>query len=143
MKKRYRLLISLFLIFLLVEVRSYGVAIFYDPFIKYFEGDYLTGSFPEFDMPKLFFNMGGRYMINSVISLAIIYTVFLKKEVLLFAIKFYVLAFFILSAFYFIHLKMGFSNGYLSPFYIRRILIHPILLLVLLPTFYYQKLKKR
>ncbi len=139
MKKRYRLIISGFLIVLLVLVRSYGVRTFYDPFIKYFEGGYLIGDFPEFNMCRLFLNLGMRFTLNTIISIAIIYTIFLKKDSVLFAIKFYLAAFFILSFFYFFHLKMEFSNGHLSGFYIRRILIHPILLLVLLPAFYYQR----
>lgn len=143
MKKRYRLIISVILLFLLVLVRSYGVATFYDPFIKYFEGGYLIGNFPEFNMCKLFLNLGMRYTINSIISIAIIYAVFLKKESVIFAIKFYIIAFIILLFFYFIHLNMEFSNGYLTGFYIRRMLIHPILLLVLLPAFYYQKMIKK
>lgn len=143
MKNRYRLLISVFLIATLVLIRFYGPSIFYDPFIDYFNGAYLTDPLPEFDTSLLFTNIGLRYLANSIISIAIIYIVFLNKGGLKFSIIFYSISFFILCFFYYFHLNIDFKNGYLAAFYIRRMLIHPILLLVLLPTFYYQKILKK
>lgn len=142
MKKRYRSIIVIFLILLLFLIRSFASDFFYDPFVKYFNGAFLTGSFPEINISKLLLNMGLRYFINSVVSLAVIYTIFVKKEVLQFSIKFYIIGFIVLSFFYFIHLKMEFKYGYLFSFYIRRMLIHPILLLILLPSFYFHKISK-
>lgn len=143
MKKKYRLLIVVFLIAVLVIIRMYGSFIFYDPFINYFKGAYLTDQFPEFDTSFLFINIGIRYLMNSIISIAVIYTIFLNKGELKFLLKFYLIGFFILSFFYYFHLKTEFNNGYLVAFYTRRILIHPIFLLVLLPTFYYQRILKK
>lgn len=142
MKKRYRLIIAIFLVSLLFLIRSFASNLFYDPFVKYFNGAFLTGVFPEINICKLLLNMGLRYFMNSVVSLAVIYTIFVKKEVLQFSIKFYIIGFIVLSFFYFIHLKMEFKNGYLFAFYIRRMLIHPVLLLILLPSFYFQKKSK-
>ena len=143
MKKILRISVIILLFFLLILVRFYGVKIFYDPFIKYFNGDFLTGSFPELNAIKLFLNLVIRYVINSTISLAIIYFVFLKKEYLKFSVLFYLVAFIVFIIIYFVQLKLAFSNGYLLAFYIRRMLIHPIFLLILLPTFYYQKITKK
>ena len=126
-------------VFMLIMVRSYGVRTFYDPFIKYFEGDFLTASFPEFNMTKLFVNMGLRYSLNSIISIAIIFFAFVKKEVVFFAIKFYIISFVIFSVAYFILLKTEFSNGYLLAFYVRRLIIHPLFLVILLPALYFDK----
>lgn len=127
---------------LLVLVRAYEDLLFYDPFIQYFKFDYLKGDFPVFEFESLLISLALRYSINAVISLIIIYTAYLNKESLLFAIKFYAFAFVIICLFYFMHLIMEFSNGYLFAFYLRRILIHPVLLLILLPTFYFQKKMK-
>jgi exosortase F-associated protein len=139
MKKRYRLLIICGFIFMLIMVRSYGVGTFYDPFIKYFEGDFLTANFPEFNMSKLFVHMGLRYTLNTIISIAIIYFSFMNKEVVLFVIKFYILSFVVFSLAYFILLKIEFSNGYLLAFYVRRMIIHPLFLVILLPALYFDK----
>jgi len=40
---------------------------------------------------------------------------------------------------FYILLQTGFNKGYLLAFYIRRFLIHPLFVLVLLPAFYYQQ----
>ncbi|PHR69682.1 MAG: exosortase F system-associated protein [Lutibacter sp.] len=131
------LIVTLFL--LLILIRSFASATFYDPFIEYFKNDYLTSVFPVFVMSKLFTNLFFRYLLNTLISLAIIYLFFQKKQLIIFSIKFYLIAFIILSVLYFILLKTSFSSGYLLAFYVRRMLIHPIFLLILLPAFYYQK----
>lgn len=143
MKKRYRLLISILLISILALIRLYGPSIFYDPFIDYFNGAYLTDQFPEFDTTLLFTSLSLRYLVNSIISIAVIYTIFLNKDGLKFSLIFYFIGFLVLSFFYYFHLKMEFNSGYLVAFYLRRILIHPVFLLILLPTFYYQKKIKK
>lgn len=127
------------LIFLLILVRSLAPTMFYDPFIDFFKNDYLAMGFPEFSTIKLFLNLFSRYLLNTLISLAIIYLFFLKKQLVLFSIKFYAITFIILAIAYLMLLKTEFSSGYLLAFYVRRMLIHPIFLLILLPAFYYQK----
>ncbi|MDX5586016.1 MAG: exosortase F system-associated protein [Aureibaculum sp.] len=127
------------LIVLLMLVRAYGTELFYDPFIAYFKHDYLNSTIPGFNSIKLFFNLFVRYAMNAIISLAIIYAAFQKRELVIFSIKFYVLAFIVLSIVYYLLLRAGMANGYLFTFYVRRFLTHPIFILVLLPAFYYQQ----
>ena len=134
---RIGLIVALFLT--LIFMRSFAATAFYDPFVEYFKNDYLTSIFPEFDTPKLFVNLFFRYLLNTLISLLIIYLFFQKKQLIIFSVKFYIITFITLSLVYFLLLKTSFSSGYLLPFYVRRMLIHPIFLLILLPAFYYQK----
>lgn len=134
---RIPLIFGLFL--LLIAVRAYGTKLFYDPFIYYFKNDYLSQPIPDYETTKLFLNILFRYAINTLISLGIIYLAFQKKTLVVFSIKFYVVAFFLMSVTYYLLLKTGFENGYLLGFYARRFLIHPIFVLVLLPAFYYQQ----
>jgi len=125
------------LVILLVLVRAYGTKLFYDPFIAYFKHDYLSDTIPGFNSIKLFFNLFLRYSMNAIISLAIIYIAFLKREYVVFSIKFYIIAFFVLSIVYYLLLRAGMANGYLFTFYIRRFLTHPVFILILLPAFFY------
>ena len=134
---RIGLIVALFLT--LIFMRSFAATAFYDAFVEYFKNDYLTSIFPEFDTPKLFVNLFFRYLLNTLISLLIIYLFFQKKQLIIFSVKFYIITFITLSLVYFLLLKTSFSSGYLLPFYVRRMLIHPIFLLILLPAFYYQK----
>jgi len=139
MNRWVRLGIIGILIVLLMLVRAYGTKLFYDPFIAYFRHDYLNDTIPGFNTIKLFFNLFLRYSMNAIISLAIIYVAFQKRELVIFSIKFYLIAFIVLSIVYYFLLRTGMANGYLFTFYVRRFLTHPIFILVLLPAFYYQQ----
>ena len=140
MDKRVRILIIIVLFFALVLVRAFQNQLFYDPFIAYFKNGYLSESIPVFSGSKLLIHLIFRYSLNTMISLGIIYVAFQNKDFLSFSIKFYVLAFVVLSITFFIILKGELANGYLFAFYVRRFLIHPLFVLLLLPAFYYKQL---
>lgn len=143
MNRTGRIFIVFILVFLLILIRIFAPQLFYDPFIEFFGNEYLKATFPEISSTRLFLNLFFRYTLNTIISLVIIYIVFQKKQLIFFAIKFYVIAFLVLSIIYWFQLNGEFSNGYLLAFYVRRMLIHPIFLLLLLPAFYYQKISKK
>jgi len=134
---RWTLAISLFI--LLILVRAFQNQLFYDPFIMYFGNDFLSSPMPDYSTLRLFANLFLRYLINAIISLGIIYVIFQKKGLVRFSIKFYTAAFIFLGIFYFILLKMEMLDGYLLTFYVRRFLIHPVFVLILVPAFYYQQ----
>ncbi|MCP4884646.1 MAG: exosortase F system-associated protein [Flavobacteriales bacterium] len=140
MDKKVRILIIIALFFALVLVRAFQNQLFYDPFIEYFKNGYLSESIPVFSGSKLLLHLIFRYGLNTMISLIIIYVAFDNKDFLIFSIKFYMLAFIVLSITFFIILKGELANGYLFAFYIRRFLIHPLFVLLLLPAFYYKQL---
>lgn len=139
MKKRVKLPILIFLFGLLVLVRAFGADIFYDPFIDYFKEAYLDQPIPDYSTFKLWIHLFFRYLINTIISLIIIYVAFQKKGLVRFSIKFYTAAFIVLGIFYFSLLQFEMVNGHLFTFYVRRFLVHPVFVLILLPAFYYQK----
>jgi len=139
MKKRVRIPIIAALFLLLILVRAVGADIFYDPFIAYFKDDYLNKPIPDYNGLKLSLSILLRYTLNTVISLTIIYIAFQKKGLVKFSIKFYIAAFVVMGILYFILLQFEMINGHLFTFYVRRFLIHPVFVLILLPAFYYQK----
>ncbi|WP_460189273.1 exosortase F system-associated membrane protein [Urechidicola sp. KH5] len=126
-------------VLLLVLIRAFAANLFYDPFIIYFKNEFLQGGFPEVDLPKLVMSLFLRFALNTGISLLVIYYAFLDLDLVKFSMKVFLLCFLILSTIFVVLVSTKFSSGYLFPFYIRRILIHPILLLLLLPAFYFQK----
>ena len=126
MDKRYRIAIILLLFLALVLVRAFESVLFYDPFIKYFEDDFLHSPIPVFSGRKLLLSMTFRYFLNTVISLAVIHVAFQNSSFTRFSVKFFVLAYVVLSVTFFIILKGELANGYLFAFYIRRFLIHPL-----------------
>ncbi|WP_144896255.1 exosortase F system-associated protein [Lutibacter sp. Hel_I_33_5] len=143
MHKTTRIILIILLFLMLIFVRSISSDVFYDPLIRYFHNDYLYKMMPEMNEWKLVVNILYRYTINTLISLGIIWLIFQKKDHLKFAGFFHMTAFMILIVVFVFLLRDKFQEGYLLPFYIRRFLIHPLFLLILLPAFYYQKLRSK
>ncbi len=143
MDRKYRIIIIIALFFVLVLVRAFEAQLFYDPFIEYFKNDYLYDPIPIFSGSKLLLSLIFRYGLNAIISFLIIYVAFINRNFLIFSIKFYIIAFVLLSIIFFIILKGELAHGYLFAFYIRRFIIHPLFVLLLLPAFYYKQLTSR
>ena len=140
-KNLAKIFILQFLVILLILVRVFE-NLFYDPLIVYFQNDYLHIPLPEINTTKLLIHLFFRYFINASLSILIIWIVFKNLDVVKFSLWFYGIAFFILlSSFYFL-LQTNFTNYYLPAFYIRRFLIQPLFLLLLLPAFHYQLTKQ-
>ena len=136
-----KMILLLVLFGMLILIRAFENELFYDPYLTFFENDYLYIDNPRREIFKLTMFTGLRYVLNSVISLGIIYLFFKNKSMVKFSALIYGVAFvFFLSLFlYFvIHPK---QEDYYIFFNIRRFLIQPLILLLLLPAFYYYKLK--
>ncbi|WP_411556565.1 exosortase F system-associated membrane protein [Lutibacter sp. TH_r2] len=127
----------------LIFLRGIYRSFLYDPLTEYFNFSYLNEGFPDINKLKYFGTVTVRYFLNSVISLLIIFVFFNNKKVVFLALKIYVFLFLLLNLIFFIELNFNFSNTYLVLFYVRRFLIHPLLLLILLPAFYYQQIAKK
>ncbi len=139
MRRNTKIIIASSLFFALILVRAFAKDLFYDPFIEYFQNDYLLKDFPPFRIPKLMLHYFFRYLLNAVISLAIIYVLFQKKSILKFSLFFYGFMFFILSISFLVALYYRVHHGYLLIFYLRRFIIHPLFVLLLIPAFYYNR----
>lgn len=141
-KNIYRVLLIGFLILILAVIRFYEENLFYDPLIVFFKSDYLLGIIPPMNMAELMLNLTLRYTVNSLISLGIIYIAFKDSSILKFSAILYAVLY-ILATLIFIYLVLNIEREhYLALFYVRRFLIHPLFLLILLPAFYYYSLRE-
>ncbi|MDP3354097.1 MAG: exosortase F system-associated protein [Flavobacteriaceae bacterium] len=140
MNRIFQIFIIVILVALLAIIRSFSVEIFYDPLILFFEQDYLNNSLPDYDLIKLSFNIIYRYSLNSIVSLAIIYILFKNKDLVYFSFWVFIIGFFVFIIPFYFFIENYQKENYLLLFYIRRFLIQPILLLLLLPAFYYHKI---
>lgn len=139
MSRSLRIVITFVLFGLLFLVRAYETDLFYDPLILYFQNDYLYKTIPEIDSWHLVVDMLFRYTLNSVVTIGIIYMIFKKKRYVKFAGFLLMFSFMIMIVIFSLLLRADFESGYLFPFYIRRFIVHPVFLLILLPAFYYHK----
>lgn len=127
---------------MLALVRWFENELFYDPYLQFFQNDYLYIDSPRQEVFKLVVNTSFRYLINTLLSLSILYLFFKDKSVVNFAGLVYVVSFVILIAFYLYFVLDPKQENYYLFFNIRRFLIQPLLLLLLLPAFYYHRLTK-
>lgn len=141
MRKSVRILLIVMLFLMLILIRAFVQPYFYDPLLDYFKHDYLYTSIPELNYGAYFLNIFYRYALNTIISLGIIYFIFNNLKILYFSMKFYVFAFVILGMMLFVLLNFNETHSYLLTFYVRRFLIQPLFVFILLPAFYYQQLK--
>ena len=139
MKLGWRIGFIAVLIGFLVLVRQYEQQFFYDPMMAFFNKEYGAGE--EIPLQWLL-NLVFRFLINSIVSLGILYLFFQKLSVVKFSALLFFLLFAVLFPAFVILVREVTSDNYLSVFYVRRFLIHPVLLLLLIPAFFYQKMKE-
>lgn len=129
---------SFFLILLLILIRAFEETLFYDPFLSYFKDEYAHLPFPQINIVKLFFSLGIRFYLNSMISLFLLYVLFKDTKIVKFTAFLYMVLGSILMI-SFIFTLTFFPDEKMTLFYIRRFLIQPIFILLFIPAFYYQK----
>jgi len=124
---------------LLILIRMYEETLFYDPLISFFKADHSVAKLPDFDTLQLLGNVVLRFVMTTLISLGILWVLFRKIEILKVAGLLYVVLFVILFIAFIIFIQSSESGGHLALFYVRRFLIQPLLILLLIPAFYFQK----
>ena len=137
------LIIALFFIGL-IGVRFVEKSWFYDPFLAYFKNYSLHKEFPKVDFLKLTFSHIFRYTLNTGLSLGIIYFWFKNTKYVKFSYITFISVFILLYPLYIFQITEQFSLGKNPIFTIRRFIIQPILLFLLIPSFYYlSKMNKK
>ena len=127
------------LILALILVRAFESKLFYDPFLKFFHGENQNKPLPDYEGFKLFLGLFFRYLINSVITISIIYLIFKETSIVKLTTFLLVLFFVVLITALFLILNFSSKPDYLFIFYIRRFLIQPLFLILFVPAFYYQR----
>jgi exosortase F-associated protein len=126
-------------LFLIICIRFFEDNLFYDPFLQFFKSDYQNKSLPNFDCFKLLLNLFLRYLANTLLSISIIYLLFQNKMHVKIASFLYLILFVVLIIVFLFLVFASDKPDYLLLFYVRRFLIQPVLLLLLIPAFYFQK----
>ncbi|MEO0046203.1 MAG: hypothetical protein RL705_1394 [Bacteroidota bacterium] len=143
LKNKSKVFWSFFLIGLLICIRLFEDQLFYDPFLAYFKSEYTHAKLPQFNVFKLFFSLGIRFYLNSVISLFLLYVIFKDTKIVKFSMLLYmVLGSVLMISFIFVLTFFGEENK-MTLFYLRRFLIQPIFIMLFIPAFYYQRQVKK
>ena len=142
MKKLLTLSLIGLLFLALAAIRYFQNILFYDPLINFFSGSYLySETLPQLDLLKILLFTTFRFWLNTLVSTAILILLFRKSKMLKIIFLIYSVLFVVLITAYTL-LLLNYSETFeLALFYVRRFLIQPVLLLLLVPAFYYQKLR--
>ncbi|KMQ59602.1 exosortase [Chryseobacterium sp. FH2] len=136
-------ILSWFLVILgivgLISVRALEDKIFYDPFLNYFHEANKNLPFPSFEWGKLIIGHLFRFILNLFFSGIIIHSIFKNKEWTLQGAILITIIFAITFPIYLYCIYNKFEIGYLFSFYMRRFVIQPLILLLIVPMFYYRK----
>lgn len=132
-----------FLVFIgvigLIVVRGVEENIFYDPFLGYFKSADHSAAFPEFVWGKLILSYLFRFLLNAFFSLWIFHFLFQNRDWTKQAAVLIALVFLIIFPIYLYCIYDQFQFGYLFSFYVRRFVIQPLTVVLIIPIFYYRK----
>ncbi|AZA52990.1 exosortase F system-associated membrane protein [Chryseobacterium sp. G0201] len=126
-------------VFGLIGVRALEDRIFYDPFLNYFHEANKNIPFPDFEWGKLIIGHLFRFILNLFFSCVIIHFIFKNKEWTIQGAFLITIIFLITFPIYLYCISDRFEIGYLFSFYMRRFVIQPLILLLIIPLFYYRK----
>ena len=137
--KYFRWFLAILLVGCLVLVRKFETQLFYDPILDYFHGNYMNQAFPTIDFAKHILNVSSRYLLNSILSLGIIYLLFNEIKFVKISAVVMFLLFLPLILLYIYFIKTEFETAVTAGFYVRRFLLQPIILLLLVPAIWFYK----
>ena len=123
----------------LISVRFLEDKIFYDPFLEFFKADYKIAQVPNFIWGKLMLSHFFRFALNLIFSAIVVHFMFLNKKWTIQAVVLMAVAFLFFFPIYLWCLYSKMEIGYLFTFSVRRFVIQPIILLLIIPIFYYRK----
>lgn len=139
MRVAIKILIILGLVGVLAMIRLYEYSFFYDPFMYFFEQAFQEGETLDFTA-AMFLNLFFRFLLNTLVSLTILWIAFSNWGIIKFASLIYGGFLLILFPLFIYLMNHVDPRDYLAAFYVRRFLAHPLLILILLPAFYYYRL---
>lgn len=122
----------------LIFVRMNEDVIFYDPFLQFFKLEAKPELFPAFDWKMLLESHLLRFFLNLIFSLLIIEFLFLRTKWTFQAMILLLSAQLLFSLIYGVLLQTEFSASYLFSFYVRRFVIQPVILLFIVPLYYFR-----
>jgi exosortase F-associated protein len=142
LEHKLKILIAVIVVLCFGIVRAFEKQLFYDPFLVYFAGNFKNTPIPQVDSLKLFSGLLMRYILNTLLSLFLIYGLFKDREMLKFSTFLYVFFLVVLFVLFFIMLNY-FPDANWLLFYVRRFIIQPIFVILFIPAFYFQLQKEK
>ena len=126
----------------IIGIRWFEKNFFDDGLINFFEFSYLTEPLPVSDFINIWEIDSIRFWLNSFFSIGILRLLFDDIKLIKFLFGLYFTSYLLISFVFFIAWTHYEPGNYLYLFYIRRFLIQPLLLFILLPALLYHQKNK-
>lgn len=123
----------------LIAVRFFESHWFPEALLNFYKSTYQFSAPPNLSINHISLITSLRYFVNSVLSIGLIWVIFPSLKTLKFVTFFYIAVFVILISLFISLLNNFAPDFYMAVFYVRRFLIQPIFLILLVPALYYQK----
>jgi exosortase F-associated protein len=123
----------------LIGIRVLEGNLFYDPFLDYFHEARKNIPFPSFEWRKLIAGHLFRFVLNLFFSCLVIHFWFKNRQWTIQGALLILIIFLITFPIYLYCIYDRFDIGYLLSFYMRRFVIQPLILLLIIPMFYYRR----
>jgi exosortase F-associated protein len=127
----------------LILVRFFEDRFFDDHLLHFYSYSYLSDALPEVNFSIIYKTISLRYIVNSILSILILSLLFPQKNLIKFLIVFYLVAFIVLSLFLYYEWNNYVPGKYLLLFYVRRMLIHPVFLFILIPALLFHQMENK
>jgi len=129
-------------IFGLIIVYVFQAQLFYDPFANHLFNP-MHPEVPEYNASKYIIAKAARYILNDGFALMVIWGLFKNQTYVRFAVIIFFIGFLILLPIY-LFLAMNYfieTQSFLN--HLHRLVLNPVLMMLLIPAFYYQQLLKK
>jgi exosortase F-associated protein len=132
-----RLVVGLIGLVGLIAVYVLQNQIFYDPFKGY---PMIAGKLPEDYQPWTYsIQKVIRYLLNDGFALAIIYALFQERKYMQFAVYVFLFGLIVLLPLYLVLFNFYSEQTYTYLNHLHRLVLNPVLMMLLIPAFFYQK----
>lgn len=138
-KKIFSAFVMVLCVIGLILIRHFETTLFYDPLHGYFHSDFQNLSLPDVHAVRLIAHTSMRYIVNTVLSIGVLWFLFKQVRYIKACLWVYLFVYVVLLSVFVVLLQIDAAWVKMLLFYIRRFLIHPVLLFVLIAGGYYVK----
>lgn len=125
----------------IIGVRYFEVALFQDELNDYFHSDFQNIPIPDIALWETVASTSLRFLMNTVLSLWILWFLYKRETYVKASLWVYLFAYIILISSFVVLIQLDAQWVKMALFYVRRFLIHPLLLFILVAGCYFLKTK--
>lgn len=125
----------------IIGVRYFEVALFQDELNDYFHSDFQNIPIPQLSIIESVASTSLRFLMNTVLSLWILWFLYKRETYVKASLWVYLFAYIILISSFVVFIQLDAQWVKMALFYVRRFLIHPLLLFILVAGCYFLKTK--